>query len=197
MTSTQPTFPWRGYINQITHGTDLRHRVDDSLVARLADELIRQRYFTRPVENYYQAAVAGLASGESVTLADEQDQEVTRDLLTRLVHALDKRRPWPEPPFTSADISEWPSLRDAPIIGRIPLTERDVQSLLHRVFSELSPHHGGEGRILVLRLRTGQVVALLSPTSFSAPGIDLLAYTDPGSTLAAFRDMTGIDVEPR
>jgi hypothetical protein len=196
MTSPQPTFPWRGYVNQMTYGTDLRHRVDDSLVTRLADELICQRYFTHPVESYYHAAVTGLESGESMTLDENQNQEVVRDLLTRLVHALDERRPWPESPFASLDASEWSAMCDAAVIGRIPLKERDVQSLLHRVFSEISPDGSG-GRVLILRLRTGQVVALLSPTSFTTPGIDLLARTEPTSTLAAFRDLTGIHVESK
>ena len=196
MTSAQPDFPWRGYVNQMTHGTDLRHRVGDNLVARLADELIRQRYFNHPVENYYQAAIAGLESGESVTLTEDQDEQVVRDLLARLVRALDERRPWPEPPFTSLDTSEWSNLRDAPVIGRIPMKERDVQTRLHRVFSENLPD-GNEGRVLILRLRTGQIVALLSPISFGTSGIDLLAHTNPESTLAAFRDLTGVSVETR
>jgi hypothetical protein len=37
---------WRGYINQMIYGSDLRAPLDDSLVNRLADELIRQRFFT-------------------------------------------------------------------------------------------------------------------------------------------------------
>lgn len=189
----QPASPWRGYINQIMYGTDLRSRVDDSLVTRLADELIRQRYFTHPVEDYYQAAVAGLQSGESLTLHENQDQEAARDLLTRLVHTLDKRKPWPEPSFTSLEADEWSRLREAPTIGRIPLIERDAQEKLHRIFSELPGNP--EERVLILRMKTGQEVGLRS-TSFSKPGIEVLTHSDPQSTLAAFQELTGVEVEP-
>lgn len=106
MTSIQPTRHWRGYVNQITYGTDLCYRVEDSLVTRLADELIRQRYFTHPVGDYYRAVVTALESGESLILTDDQDEEVTRSLLRRLLSVLDERRPWPEPPFYEDDPAE-------------------------------------------------------------------------------------------
>jgi hypothetical protein len=194
MTSANSAFQWRGYINQITYGIDLQGRVSDSLVARLADELIGQRYFTHPVEDYYQAAVAGLQSGENVSLIENQNEEATRNLLARLIHILDERRPWPEPPFISLETGEWLRLRDAPAVGRIPMAERDVQTQLHRIFSELPPATPDE-RVLILRLRTGQDVALLSPTP-NTSGIQLITSADPESTLSAFQDLTGIDVEP-
>lgn len=188
------SFPWRGYINQITYGSDLRQRVDDSVVARLADELIRQRYFTLPVNDYYRAAVAALESADSVTLSEDQDEAVTRDLLARLVRALDKRKPWPTAPFYTRDVSEWPALQDAPVIARIMLTERDVQHRLHRMFSEV-PTQDGQERILVLLLQTGQTVALRASSPFREPGVDLLSHTEPASTAAAFCELTGIELE--
>lgn len=195
MESMSPTFQWRGYINQITHGTTLSHRVDDSLVARLADELIRQRYFTLPVDEYYSAVLAALESGERLALTGDQDEEVTRDLLNRLLPSLDERRPWPEPPFHESDSGRWPEFRDAPIIGRISMTERRIGERLNRIFSERPT--GGKVRVLILQLRTGQEVALLASPPFNEPGVDLLARTDPVSTTAAFHALTGIRPEVR
>lgn len=186
----------RGRINELTYGWDLRRWVDDAVVTRIADELIRQRFFISPVESYYEAAAAALESGARVTEHKEDNEEVARDLLIRLLQALDARRPWPEHPFATLGAEDWPALRDAPAIARIPLSQRDVQHRLHRIFSEIPPGIG-EVRVLVLRLRTGQVVALLARPPFTEPGIDLLAHADPASTVAAFRELTGIDVEPR
>lgn len=197
MTPTQqPMYWWQGYVNQLTYSAAQRRWVDDEFVAHLADELIRQRLFNSPVETCYQATVDGLESGERLSHGDEDKEEATRDLLGRLLQALDQRRPWPVPPFTRVDPSEWPAFRSAPVIGRILLSEKDLGERLNRVFSKVSSGDG-EAKLLILRLRTGEVVALLAPNSYVEPGVVLLAHTDPVATLAAFYELTGIKVEAR
>lgn len=195
MQSVDPTLEWRGYVNHITYGTELSHRVADSLVARLADELIRQRYFVHPVDTYYRAAASALQSKERLALTDYQDDEVIRDLLSRLLAALDERRPWPEPPFYKGDPSEWSELRDAPAIGRIAMTERHIGEHLNRVFSERTGDDGA--RVLILHLQTGQHVALLARRPFNEPGVDVVARGEAVSTAAAFQELTGIKVDVR
>lgn len=198
METLQPRHPWRGYVNQLTYGVNLRSPVEDAVVTRIADQLVRQWFFTRPVASYYKAAGAALESGARIAY-DEQgdDEEVVRNFLARILHALDERRPWPEPPFVELDPSEWPGFRNAPAIGHIPLSQLDVRKRLNRVFYEVPRDWGEAAEVLVLRLRTGQVVALLAPALVTELGIDLLAHSDPASTVAAFRELTGIDVEPR
>ncbi|MEV7551822.1 hypothetical protein AB0N89_19540 [Amycolatopsis sp. NPDC089917] len=187
-------FPWRGYVNQLTYAADLRHRADDEFVERVADELIRQRFFTLPVADYHRAATAALGSAERI--ADEQgDEDVTRDFLARLVRALDDRGPWPEPPYSTSGTGEWTTLRDAPAVARVPLTDRQIEASLNRVFAE-EPPGAGDVRVLILRLSTGQQVALRASRPFDEPGVDLLTYDDSVSTVAAFGELTGIDVEP-
>lgn len=197
MEPLQPRYPWRGYVNQLTYGVSLHSRVDDAVVARIADQLIDQWFFTLPVASYYEAAAAALES-EARIVYDEQEEneEVVRDFLARILHALDERRPWPEPSFVELDPSEWPAFRSAPAIGHIPLSQLDVRKRLNRVFYEVPPDGGEPAEVLVLRLRTGQIVALLAPALVTEPGINLLAHTDPASTVAAFRELTGIDVGP-
>jgi hypothetical protein len=191
MSSSQSALFWRGYINQITYGTDLRARVDGSLVVRLADELIRQRYFSDPVEDYYQAAIDGLRSGESLRFDDDQDEGAVRDLLTRLLRTLDERRRWPEPPFRSIPVDEWLALQDAPVIGRIRKYPMHVEEVLSRIFSERGP----EGPIMVLRMRTGQQIGLRA-TSWGERNVELSSKADPEATREAFCDLTGLDVQP-
>ncbi len=77
----------------------------------MADELVRQWFFVSPVEDYYQAVVAALKSGERVAFHPEQDEEAVRDFLARMLRALDERRPWPVPPFVELDPSDWPAFR--------------------------------------------------------------------------------------
>lgn len=185
--------PWRGYINQITYGTDLRAPIADSLLNRLADELIRQRYFRSSVETYYQAAIDALESGESIRLDDSQDENAVRDLLSRLLRTLDDRRPWPEPPFRSLPIDAWQTLRDAPVIGRLPAYPLDVQARLYRSF-ELCESSSEQSRVIVLRLRSGQEIGLHA-TSLSKRNVFLHSTSDPESTRADFHNLTGLDVQ--
>lgn len=195
MTSMQPASRWRGYVNQILYGLNLRQRVTDTDITWLVNDMIRQRTFTQPVSSYYEATAAALESSERISHRDEDDDEVARDFLTRLLQVLDARRPWPEPPFHKGDPSEWPDFRNAPVIARIPLTQMKVEERLNRGFFKI-PSNGDTTRALILRLRTGQEVALVAPASITEAGIDLLARTDPTSTVAAFRELTGIEVEP-
>lgn len=194
MSSDRSTSLWRGYVNQILYGTKLRVPVDDSLLSRLADELVRGRYFRDPLTDYYQAAIDALRSGESVRFDDDQDEGAARDLLTRLVHILDERRPWPEPPFRSIHVDEWRSLQDAPVIGRIPLYPMDVEAHLYRSFSERGPDDQ-EGQIMVLRLRTGQRIGLRA-TTMREPNVEIHSAADPETTRQDFHELTGLDVQP-
>ncbi|GAA4523813.1 hypothetical protein [Amycolatopsis samaneae] len=188
-------FPWRGYVNQLTYAVDLTHQVEDGFVAALADDLVHQRTFTQPVADYHRAVDAALASGETIAFGDEQDEAVTRDFLARFKQVLDDRRPWPEPRFRQEEPDTWPAMRDAPVLARIPLSVRQVQERLNRMFDTVT---GGDGEVdvLILRLRTGQVVALAHKHASGPLGVDLVARTDPASTLAAFHELTGIETSP-
>jgi hypothetical protein len=185
---------WRGYINQMTYGADLRAPLDDSLVNRLADELIRQRLFTLPVADYYKAAAEALRSGERLGSDDDQDEGAVRDLLTRLVKVLDHRRPWPEAAYRALPVDETFTLASAALIARIPMLPRDVEGRLSRSFSKQGPD-GREGEFIVLRLRTGQQVVLRAKT-FREANVEIYGVDDPDATRAAFRELTGLDVEP-
>ncbi len=185
---------WRGYINQMIYGSDLRAPLDDSLINRLADELIRQRFFTLPVADYYEAAAEALRSGERLGSDDDQDEGAVRDLLTRLVKVLDHRRPWPEAAYQALPVDETFTLASAPLIARIPILPRDVEGRLSRSFSKRGPD-GSEGEFIVLRLRTGQQVVLRAAT-FREANVEIYSFDDPDATCAAFRELTGLDVQP-
>jgi hypothetical protein len=184
---------WHGYINQITYGADLRAPIDDSLLNRLADELISQRLFTLPVADYYRAATEALRSSEHLGSVDGHDDRAVRDLLTRLIEALDSRRPWPEPPFKALPVDEPFTLTSAALIGRIPILPRDIEGRLNRKFSKREPD-GREGEFIALRLRTGQLV-ILRAAAFQVANVEIYSADDPGATRAAFQALTALEVQ--
>jgi hypothetical protein len=185
--------PWRGYTNQIVYGTELQSPIDDSLLSVLIDELIRQRYFTDPVESYYEAAVEALQSGEEIRLDDTQDEDAVRDLLARMLRMLDERRPWPEPPFRTLPVEGWQGLERAPKIGHITIRPMDLEGRLYRSF-ERYESGGQELRILVLRLRTGQIVGLRI-ASLRQPNVDVYSPSDPEEVRAALHELLNLDLE--
>lgn len=88
---------WRGYLVQITGGIDLTTPVGDDVVQRIAEQVVQQRVSADPAERYYDAAVTALRSGQQLAVNDDQDEDVVRDLLRRVLAGLDDHRPWPEP----------------------------------------------------------------------------------------------------
>jgi hypothetical protein len=192
MASTQPAAPWRGYVNQLTYGANLRERLSDEAVDRIVDALLAQQMFTEPVEAYYQASIDALRSGQRVAALPDQDEDATRDALSRITHRLDDRRPWPVHPFYQQDVGDWPALATAPVIGRVPLSEMEILDRLSRLFDSTGPE---TTKVMILKLRTGPLVALRTRGGYTTPGIDLLAHTDPESTLADFHELTGLEVE--
>jgi hypothetical protein len=183
MTPPQPTVPWRGYVNMLVY--DLPTPLDEQVADRLATELIRQRFFTHPVDDFYGAIVAALPSGERLAITGDHDEADVRALLSRVVVLLDARRPWPDAAYQALEAGQWAALRDAPLIGRLLLHRRHVEAQLNRGFTAI-----GSAEVLVLRLRTGQTVALRSGPS----GVELLTEADPGPTVAAFRELTGLEI---
>ena len=194
MESTQQPPPWRGYVNQLTYGLDLGRHVDDEVVTRLVDALVQQRSFRHPVETYHDAATAALASGEPIARGARED-EVVRDLLARLVRELDERRPWADPPFRTLGVEQWPRLATAPVIGRIPLSRMTVGERLCGIFEPVPAASGEQVDVLVLRLRSGEQVGLVAPASFTERGVIVRAHGDSRPTVAAIRELTGLDVE--
>jgi len=193
MESAQQVSPWRGYVNQLTYGLDLKRRVDDEAVSWLADALIEQRIFGHRVETYYEAATAALASGES-TAQEVGEEDAARDLLARLLRELDSRRPWPEPPYRTHGSDQWANLATAPVIGHIPMQRRRVEAQLNGVFRSMPAAGGGQIDVLVVSLRSGELVGLVAPESFTERSVTVCAHGDPRTTATAIREYTGLDI---
>lgn len=187
--------PWRGYINQILFGTELRAPLSDQLLARLVDALLQQKYFNSPVDDYYRAAERALNSGEPLAIDSSQDEGAARDLFVRLLPALDKRRPWPEPAFRKVDICDWSESLQQPLAGQIALTVKQTEHILHRNFRAFE-FNGVELAALTLQLRSRVQLSLFGRRKFNQARIDLRTDADPAATISEFTEATGIDVSP-
>lgn len=185
---------WRGYLNKITYGAPLSAPADDAQVIQIAEDLIAGQLFEEPVEKFYQAAMDGLRSDEDLRWSDDQDERVVRDFFSRLVRALDDRRPWPEPMFRSLPVDRWLNLQHAPIIGRIPEYPTRIQTQLRRHFS-VYDSDSPDSQAIILLLRTGQTVGLRI-SSWLDPNIDVYSEADPEATRVALRQLIGLDVQP-
>jgi hypothetical protein len=195
MTSAQPATPWRPLVQQLAYAVDLGSPHDDRTIDQLADAVIRQRVFSSPIAAYYDAAVAALRSGERLAEFGDQDEAGVRDVLSRLVDRLDARRPWPVPAIQRQDPTRWTELTGAPVIARTPASEAQVRRKLNRSFDTVGTAPD-QSKILVLELRTGQLVGLRPTGGFADPGVELVAHTDPATTAADFAELTGLELEP-
>jgi hypothetical protein len=190
MTPTQPAV-WRGRVNQLIYGADLRTTAGQDMVDRVVAAVIDGTFFDAPAEDYHQAIGAALCSDVPLAFDERQNEAAVRDLLTRVSAELDDRRPWPKHPFRQLDIEHWTELRSAPVVARLPGSRQDVAVRLHRAFREVETA-AGPRQALILRLRTGQVVALLGAAHHLERRVDVLTRDDPAATLAALRELTGL-----
>lgn len=213
------TGQWRGYVNTLIYGLNLARPPSDAVVTGLVDELIGQRVFNGPVEEFYRAAVAALASTEDLATFDYTDDAAVRALLKRAITVLDERRPWPEPPFYSFHPPRWSELLgEAPLVGRIALSRRHLEERVNRPFARVAipcesdhatagnlpdgtagekPSPGtGKVDILVLRLRGGEIVGLKMDPTNPRRGIDVHTAGNPTVSISALRELAGLDVEP-
>jgi len=187
--------PWRGYVNMLTYGLALGRGVDAATVSRRVTELMRTDVFGLPVSDYHSAALAALADDTPLTTEPEHNQAVVRDFLVRLVAELERRRPWPEPPAYAGDLHDWDGLCHAPVIGRTPASRAAFRDAFNSGFHPL--HSEGQvSYVLVLRLRTGQTIALRAPAAYHEPGIDILTFASAATTRADVRDLLKIKLDP-
>ena len=189
---------WRGTINQILYGAQ-QGRLDDETAQRFAQAMVEYSVFVSGPAAYLAAIEQALRSGESlveglpVRLADAE----FRDFLLRIRERLIAAQPWPEPRFRKLPVSGWSSFGNARAIARIDKSVQGVADRLPSIFDHVSV---GEARlpVLILRLRTGEDVALMGSVDIAAPSVTLLQREprDPEETIEHFVEFTGLEAEP-
>lgn len=184
-------------------------RRDDPMVETRARALIEQPLREFSVEEEYQGLVEALASdatlSEVVRISGTRSapgEEEFRDFLRRVVNRLDAMRPWPTPPHRKLSDSLWPAeYANARLVGRITMRYVTAEDKVHYMFG--SVQDGDVKRqVLILRLRSGDEVALVTPWWPDSKHVAVLSRDPsrpPSEVLAALFDGTRFtpdDVEP-
>ncbi|GAA4609555.1 hypothetical protein GCM10023195_38670 [Actinoallomurus liliacearum] len=150
-----------GLINGILYATQFERTLDDEVVGRIARALLEEPILHLTPEQEYEGIVAGLRSEEPLTgqIPQPHDEEAVREFLGKVVRRLDALRPWPELPIATIGPEHWTEFGGARPIARVQVPILDVQGRLRTIFHRLDDGHD----ILLLRLRSGAEVALITP----------------------------------
>jgi hypothetical protein len=190
----------RGLVNQILYGVDQVAQLTDELVKACADSILDRRHFSHPVEEYAEAIARTIQEGrldpQSIDMSRRHSEAAILDFLGRLDRHLAERRPWPRPPFLKRDVGEWASFADARPIARIVRPTHQINGILNNSFDEV-PAGAGKLPVIILELRSGEVVALLGSADPRSTTFYLLPRdpADPTQLIERFREFTGFGTE--
>jgi hypothetical protein len=190
----------RGVMNQLFYPIDGAPDLSDATAARLVDNMIEGRLFA--------ATAAEFAAAIDQTLRDgalhPQTAEVSRrysagellDFVRRVARQLDERRPWPPRAFDKLDVVHWDTFGQAAPIARLELPEHQVSAALGHDFDEV-PTGAGKLPVLVVQLRTGEVVALMGSVDPRSTSFAVLRRgpEDPAEVIAHLRELAGFTAD--
>lgn len=184
-------------IGELLYGIDkVASLRDPDTQARFAEFIIDRRYFPGTVEEYSEAIGSTVRQGRLATATREISTRFSETellaFLSEVGRLLDERRPWPRPSFVKTDISRWEEFSTGRAVAEIHRPTMDIEGLLNASFDEVSV---GDDRIpvMILELRTGDVVALLGSVLPRSMTFTLLRREAGGAAelIARFCDLTG------
>jgi hypothetical protein len=193
-----PTNPGTWPINEILYGVQF-DPLNERTVDGVAQAMVDHRYLVSGPAAYLAAIEQALRSDAVLTdaLRTRHSEESFRAFLEKLRDHLLALKPWPEPRFRKLPVSEWESFGEAKAIARIPdLHPSTVAERLPSIFDDVRIGESGLP-VLVLRLGTGETVALMGSTDPKARGVALLQRDpgDPDEVIAHFRELAGFSPE--
>jgi hypothetical protein len=137
--------------------------------------------------------VTALGSGRSLA-EDDQDEGAVRDALAGMVQRLDDRRPWPPPPFVGQDVARWSETRAAPVVGRIWRSMKNIEATFS-LRAEAVGSGADQSDVLVVLMRSGQLVALRQKETLVGWVSDVHSTGDPAAVRAEIAAATGLTVD--
>jgi hypothetical protein len=184
---------WRGVLNAVLYGSIYTPELNDEAVDTTARQLIARRLYREPTQYYYDVIRDALSRNVPMNSGmTRHSQADTRRFFERLLTRLDHYRPWPEPPYLKQDISLWRTFGRARPVASISSTELQAGNWLGEIFDTV-PGDDEDRRVLILRLRSGRMVALLAPANRTIKGVTVLQPEpiDPEAAVADFCEATG------
>ncbi|MGW0265754.1 hypothetical protein ACWDYI_31180 [Nocardia beijingensis] len=171
------------------------------VVAAAAEDLIDRVSYAETVQEFYpalaQAVSAQTVPASAVEAADGVDREEILGFFGRLLAELDRRRPWPDPVTVAVDPTTWPTPGSSRLIGWVDIGISALEWAVKAGFAEVPDD---DQALLVLRLRTGQLIALVGeqdpdPARFMVLLPDLDGRQDPVAVIAYLARYAGLRVE--
>jgi len=181
---------------------------DDEVVVRAADDLIDRISYEATVTEFHAVFVRAVTSGTlppaALAAAGSHSAAAILSFLGRLLAELERRRPWPDPALVQLDPGHWPPLDSSLPIAWVdlplPLVEQATRASFGAPFEGASP--GTEMPLMVLRLRTGHMVALLGdgeqgpePSSFLVLLTDTRRRRESAAVIEYLVRYTGLPLE--
>jgi hypothetical protein len=190
------TKDWRQIIDAVLYGLMYTDEITADTVEWNADRAVRHIYFELGPEVYYRAIHEALASGEQLNRrwVTQSTQEQVVAFLRAMAARIGEMRPWPEPVCRRLDESMWSEFGHAVPIAVLDDSAVGVMETLQRTFDRAGD--GSNNEVLMLRLRTGETVALLGSYDTDDP-VTLLtdAGGDTAEVIEHFVTATGFPAE--
>jgi hypothetical protein len=189
---------WRAPINQLLYSLTYSKSIDDDAVNFSADSAVQFTALSLGPDVYYRAITQALASGEQLdelSLLPQFDEAEIAGFLQAVAVRLDELRPWPEPGVRPLDVAAWSEFAHAVQIAELDASLVQVTDALQQGFRPVDNAKPGL-RVVMLRLRTGETVALLG--AYGAEN-KVAMWTepaaDPAEVIAHFVSLTGFPRE--
>jgi hypothetical protein len=191
--------PWQSVVSQLLYSVGLNSTLDDELAQQLAAMMIRRQGLTDGPEVYHRGLSQAVEQEDILagqTLPNRHSPEALREFFRLIVRHLEAGRPWPPPRWERLPTAEWPRA-EAPTVatiwGSLPFLTEKFQNFPDEVTD------GGEvTHAMVLRLRTGEVVAL-ELVDGPTPAQDRIRVKvldgDPAAALTSLIDLAKIRPE--
>lgn len=152
-----------GVVVAVLYCVQFSRELGESEVERIARMILEQPIYDLTTEEQYASIKAALAedSWERDLSWQPHDEPSVRDFLQRLLERLDALRPWQEPPFRSLGLDRWEEYKRGTLLAHVRLDFLPKDPLQVRMRPVPGDEH--QLRALVLRLRSGDEVALVAP----------------------------------
>lgn len=152
-----------GVVMGILYCVQFSRELEEADVGRIADMVLEQPLYDLTVEEQYAAVAAALDMDvwDQDLSWQPHDEPAVRDFLRRVLERLDAARPWREPPLRALGFDDWERYKRGTLLAHVRLYALSQDRLHARLRTVPGDPDGLRG--VVLRLRSGDEVALMAP----------------------------------
>jgi hypothetical protein len=174
---------------------------DPAVLARTADGMINHVGYRDPVEDFYHALTEvtrrGTVDQTALEMARVHSEAELLTFFAAVIATLDERRPWPAPLFVKLEADPWPTSGWTQPIARLRIPRYRLEGRVNHIFDAVPM---GEPSVLILRMRSGEVVALVGTPATDPAHPESTEYAllqrypgNPADVIAHFCTYSGID----